>query len=490
MLKLWYKAKPNDATVNGVFKFQDTSGATLAKDVDFSGTSGYRYDVTILKAVKAAQKTILGQGYHLSATVGDPQGIFALGKPVAVIYKYEKSVTPPNPNPKPEPKPTPTPQPNPTPTPKPNEPIAAKNEAVYALKKVYLYQKPTFKKSQRKAGYISKPRVYRPMFVVTGYARSTNGVLRYKLRDVNHLTKNRRKTGYITARWAYIRPVYYQSKHKTLTVINPRGVNEYRAADLSGKVRNFKQGQVLHVKKFVHHNLTTRYVLTNGHYITGNRKLVQMGRKSFPKAVKAKTAINRYTTVNLTHKNKHKMFYALMLSEIVELLRAGAMELTPANRMVVAQVTKAPTNYLVPITEDIKKRQPQSVNNYVRDAVLSVRKRRMTKIAEVMCDDLVKAGYLEVDGKTYYDNQTLTDRILTQLYQDAVAKKEPSEKNSMLAILLVNSGLVYQIFPKQEAETIELRLKEVMKSDQYHLISDVIKRINKDLASIIDAVRA
>lgn len=299
VLKLWYKAKPNDATVNGVFKFQDTSGATLAKDVDFSGTSGYRYDVTILKAVKAAQKTILGQGYHLSATVGDPQGIFALGKPVAVIYKYEKSVTPPNPIPKPEPKPTPTP------TPKPNEPIAAKNEAVYALKKVYLYQKPTFKKSQRKAGYISKPRVYRPMFVVTGYARSTNGVLRYKLRDVNHLTKNRRKTGYITARWAYIRPVYYQSKHKTLIVINPRGVNEYRAADLSGKVRNFKQGQVLHVKKFVHHNLTTRYVLTNGHYITGNRKLVQMGRKSFPKAVKAKTAINRYTTVNLTHKNKH-----------------------------------------------------------------------------------------------------------------------------------------------------------------------------------------
>ncbi|GAA2985209.1 GPP34 family phosphoprotein [Lentilactobacillus parakefiri] len=185
-----------------------------------------------------------------------------------------------------------------------------------------------------------------------------------------------------------------------------------------------------------------------------------------------------------------KVAACLMLSEIVELLRAGAMELTPANRMVVAQVTKAPTNYLVPITEDIKKRQPQSVNNYVRDAVLSVRKRRVTKIAEVMCDDLVKAGYLEVDGKTYYDNQTLTDRILTQLYQDAVAKKEPSEKNSMLAILLVNSGLVYQIFPKQEAETIELRLKEVMKSDQYHLISDVIKRINKDLASIIDAVRA
>lgn len=183
-----------------------------------------------------------------------------------------------------------------------------------------------------------------------------------------------------------------------------------------------------------------------------------------------------------------KVAACLLLSEIVELLRAGAMELTPANRMVVAQVTKAPADYLVPLTEDIKKRQPESVNNYVRDAVLSVRKRRVTKIAEAICDSLVKASYLEVDHKTYYDNQTLTDRILTQLYQDAIAKKEPSEKNSMLAILLVNSGLVHQIFPKQEAETIELRLKEVMKSDQYHLISDVTKRINKDLAGIIDAV--
>lgn len=183
-----------------------------------------------------------------------------------------------------------------------------------------------------------------------------------------------------------------------------------------------------------------------------------------------------------------KVAACLLLSEIVELPRAGAMELTPANRMVVAQVTKAPADYLVPLTEDIKKRQPESVNNYVRDAVLSVRKRRVTKIAEAICDSLVKAGYLEVDHKTYYDNQTLTDRILTQLYQDAIAKKEPSEKNSMLAILLVNSGLVHQIFPKQEAETIELRLKEVMKSDQYHLISDVTKRINKDLAGIIDAV--
>nr|WP_252893058.1 hypothetical protein [Lentilactobacillus otakiensis] len=58
----------------------------------------------------------------------------------------------------------------------------------------------------------------------------------------------------------------------------------------------------------------------------------------------------------------------------------------------------------------------------------------------------------------------------------------------MLAILLVNSGLIHQIFPKDEAQTVELRLKEVMRSDQYHLISDVTKKINRDLAAIIDAV--
>lgn len=185
---------------------------------------------------------------------------------------------------------------------------------------------------------------------------------------------------------------------------------------------------------------------------------------------------------------ERKVAACLLMSEIVELLRDGTMDLTSTNRMVIAQVTKTSTAYLKPIMDDIKKGQPQTVNNYVRDAVLSVRRRRVTKFAEAICDALVKDGYLEVDRKTYYDNQTLTDRILTQLYNDAIAKKEPSEKNSMLAILLVNSGLIRQIFPKDAAQTVELRLKEVMRSDQYHLISDVTKKINRDLATIIDAV--
>lgn len=183
--------------------------------------------------------------------------------------------------------------------------VAAKGTVVYAIKKIGLYKKTDFSTANRRSWYVKKPRIYRPMFVVTGYARSKDGTLRYRVRDVNHLTVNRGKKGYITANSHYIRPVYYQSTHQTVTVINPRGVNSYRKADLTSKVRNYKQGTVLKVKRIVTHNLTTRYVLSNGHYITGNRKLVNMGRHKQTKLVRARTAINRYSDVNLKNRNSH-----------------------------------------------------------------------------------------------------------------------------------------------------------------------------------------
>ncbi|KRM40440.1 hypothetical protein FD47_GL002813 [Lentilactobacillus parafarraginis DSM 18390 = JCM 14109] len=181
---------------------------------------------------------------------------------------------------------------------------AKKDTAVYALKKIGIYRKANFSNKYRENWYSSKPRVYRPMFVVTGYARSINGHLRYQVRDVNHLSKTHGRVGYITANWKYVRPVYYAKKHSTMTVINPRGVNAYKRVNLTGKVRNYKQGTVLHVTKFVKHNLTTRYVLSNGQYVTGNRKLVEMGKHKQVRYVKAERTINRYQTVNLTHKNK------------------------------------------------------------------------------------------------------------------------------------------------------------------------------------------
>lgn len=176
--------------------------------------------------------------------------------------------------------------------------VAKKGEAVYSLKKIYMYKNNTFKKSERIASYAKKPRVNRPMFVVADYARSQQGKLRYVVRDVNHHSKTYGKQGVITANWSYVRPVYYQSSHKTLTVINPRGINEYKNKDLTGKVRNYKQGTQLKVKGFVNHNLTTRYLLSNGHYVTGNRKLVIAGKYKQPKQIKVKKSLYRYNDAN------------------------------------------------------------------------------------------------------------------------------------------------------------------------------------------------
>ncbi|WP_203630749.1 DUF5776 domain-containing protein [Lentilactobacillus fungorum] len=173
-----------------------------------------------------------------------------------------------------------------------------KGEAVYALKKVYLYKNQDFKKSERLASYAKKPRINRPMFVVIGYGQSKAGNNRYKVRDVNHHSKTAGKVGYLTTKWDYVRPVYYHSSHQTLTVINPKGVNEYRNKNLTGKVRNFKQGIQLKVKGFVKHRLTTRYLLTNGNYVTGNRKLVMAGKVAQAKQIRVKKTIYRYNNAN------------------------------------------------------------------------------------------------------------------------------------------------------------------------------------------------
>jgi surface protein len=180
---------------------------------------------------------------------------------------------------------------------------AAKGTVVYAINKIGLYQSAKFSTTNRRTWYTKKPRIYRPMFVVTGYSRDSNGRLRYQVRDVNHTSKTDGKTGYITASQAYVRPVYYATKHATVTVINPRGVVAYRKANLTKRVKNYRQGTVLHVKGIVTHNLTTRYVLTNGDYITANRKLVNMGRHKQVKVVETKRGINRYANRNLTKRN-------------------------------------------------------------------------------------------------------------------------------------------------------------------------------------------
>ncbi|MFD1454999.1 DUF5776 domain-containing protein [Levilactobacillus lanxiensis] len=183
--------------------------------------------------------------------------------------------------------------------------LAPKGAVVYATKKVGLYKTATFSKKNLKRWYVKKSRTNRPMFVVTGYATSKNGVKRYRVKDVNHHSKTAGKTGYLTTNNAYTTPVYYAAKHKTVTVINPTGVNSYAKKTLTGKKTHYRQGQTLTVKKVVSNKLTTRFVLKNGRYMTANKKLVQAGKVTMPRQIKTKHAINRYSNVNLTKQNRH-----------------------------------------------------------------------------------------------------------------------------------------------------------------------------------------
>ncbi|MBU9790207.1 GPP34 family phosphoprotein [Lentilactobacillus sp. IMAU92037] len=186
---------------------------------------------------------------------------------------------------------------------------------------------------------------------------------------------------------------------------------------------------------------------------------------------------------------KREVASCLLLSEIVELLRDGSLQLTADDKMVVGPGAKPSKDYLVPVARDIQGRKLQTINSYIKNAVLSVRKKRVTEFAAALCNSLISDNMLDEDENKYYVNQTVIDRSLTELYHDLTTNKEPHEVTVMLAMLLINSGLFKSYFPKDEATQIQLRLKEVAKSDQYPLISDVIKRVHTELSRIVASVR-
>lgn len=257
--------------------YVDDQGNQLAKDRTLTGDLDAAYHSDALTF----------SGYKLTQTPTNATGKFTT-QPQSVTYVYSKEAT------------LQTGSAAATVT-----PIAPKGTVVYTIKKIGLYKSATFTSKARKQWYAKKSRMNRPMFVVTGYAKSKNGIKRYRVKDVNHHSKTRGKTGYITTNRAYTSPVYYAAKHKTVTIINPRGVNSYAKQNLTGKKHHYRQGQTVKVKKIVRHNLTTRFVLSNGRYITANKKLVQAGRITMPKRIAAKGALNRYTTANLTKRNRH-----------------------------------------------------------------------------------------------------------------------------------------------------------------------------------------
>ncbi|MFC6206638.1 DUF5776 domain-containing protein [Levilactobacillus tongjiangensis] len=152
-----------------------------------------------------------------------------------------------------------------------NQPAPVKNKAVYATKAIGLYKTPTFTKANRQHFYSKQSRINRPKFIVTGYARSKNGVLRYRVRDVH----NAKLTGYITANSAYVTNTYYQSNPKTIKVLSRHGINAYSQASLKGKaLKHYARGTSLKIKAVKSYHLTNRFVLPNGHYISANKTLV------------------------------------------------------------------------------------------------------------------------------------------------------------------------------------------------------------------------
>lgn len=219
-----------------------------------------------------------GNTYDLSTDMlpQNASGHFT-GKTQFVNYFYSVRQTPTPPTP-----PTPINPIIPTPTPKPaanNGNVAKKGTVVYAIKPIYLYKNSTFVSRQRLVKYLNKPRIYRPMFVVTGYARSTDGLLRYHVRDVNHLSKTDTKTGYITAN----RKLVIEDRHSLVKAVKAKvRINRYNNVNLGAKNGHFKKGAIIKVHQFdyswgddFNKRSALRYRVAGG-YITGNTQFIKL----------------------------------------------------------------------------------------------------------------------------------------------------------------------------------------------------------------------
>lgn len=85
---------------------------------------------------------------------------------------------------------------------------------------------------------------------------------------------NSGKTGYTLSGSKYFAHAYYSAKVTRIKVINPKGINEYGKVNLTSKKRHVKKNASLSVRKVVNYGLYNRMQLTNGRYITANKKLI------------------------------------------------------------------------------------------------------------------------------------------------------------------------------------------------------------------------
>lgn len=198
--------------------------------------------------------------------------------------------------------PTPTPTPS---TPTENDTADFQQFYISATKKIGLYSSKDFSAANRLAWFAQKPQMKQPTFLVTGVTTSKAGNDRYQVRDANRHSPTYGETGYVTTKTDYVTASYYQNAPRTVTVINPGGINGYGSAALSQPQVAYAQGTQLAVKKVVTHGKMTRLLLSNRKYISGNRHFVVAGKYGVPVQVRAKTAVNRYANVNLTQRKQH-----------------------------------------------------------------------------------------------------------------------------------------------------------------------------------------
>lgn len=229
-----------------VTHYVDQNGNKIAPDETQTGNVGDGYSTT--------QKLI--NGYTFNKVIGNAFGTYTNGT-AEVTYVYSESNTEPNPG---------------------DGKVSVKGATVYAIKKIGLYKSPNFKSNNRIKWYLKEKRVNRPEFIVKAYYRNKQGTLRYRVQQYNPYTRKYVKgtNGYITTGSKYVAPAYYSSlpKGKKVIVINHSGVNSYKDISLTKKVKNFKKGTRLQVKKVVKFKYATRYLLANGQYVTANKKFV------------------------------------------------------------------------------------------------------------------------------------------------------------------------------------------------------------------------
>lgn len=141
-----------------------------------------------------------------------------------------------------------------------------------AVKKIGLYKDATFTAKQRIRWYPKQAKPNRPQFVVLKTGDSKAGRLRFYVKDVNPKSPAYGQRGYITAKAGYVQATYAQTKPAAVKVTAKAGLNGYTRANLTGKKTHYRVGQTLKVRRLVTHNLTTRYQLTDGHYVSANRE--------------------------------------------------------------------------------------------------------------------------------------------------------------------------------------------------------------------------